>query len=167
MKLNVRTAALLACVALALSACGPSRDDPNRLTIWEQMDPAEQELLREHLDRFEEEHPGLRVDAVHFETDNLRSNFQTAALAGTGPDLIYGPADGVGPYIIMGLIWPLDAPELGIPADTLGLYLENAKPKVDGRVYRLADQVGNHLTLVRNAALVPEAPVDTDALIRI
>ena len=114
MKPTVRTATVLAAVALALSGCGPSRNDPNRLTIWEQMDPAEQKLLRQHLDRFEEEHPGLRVDAVHFETENLRSNFQTAALAGTGPDLIYGPSDGVGPYSIMGLIWPLDAPELGI-----------------------------------------------------
>lgn len=167
MKFIVRTASVLTAVVLALSACGPSRDDPNRLTIWEQMDPAEQELLREHLDVFEEKHPGVRVDVVHFETDNLRSNFQTAALAGTGPDLIYGPSDGVGPYSIMGLIWPLDAPELGIPADTLDLYLEDAKPKVDGRVYRLADQVGNHLTLVRNTEFVPEAPADTEEMIRI
>src|SRR6056297_576489 len=108
MKLNVRTAALLACVALALSACGPSRDDPNRLTIWEQMDPAEQDMLEEHLGMFEEMHPGVRVDVVHFETENLRQNFQTAALAGTGPDLVYGPSDGVGPYSIMGLIHDLE-----------------------------------------------------------
>ena len=166
MNTVLRSALVLS--VLLLTACGPDRDDPNRLVIWEQMDPAEQQLLREHLDMFEAMHgDSVRVEVVHFETENLRQNFQTAALAGTGPDLVYGPSDGVGPYSIMGLVWDLEDPRLGIPADTLALYLDDALPKVEGRIYRINDQLGNHLTLVRNTALVPEAPRDTEELIRI
>jgi len=154
-------------LAIGVVACGPSRDDPNRLTVWEQMDPAEQAMLREHLDMFEDEHPGVRVDVVHFETENLRQNFQTAALAGTGPDLVYGPSDGVGPYSIMGLIYELEDPRLNIHPDTLALYLPDALPKVNGKTYRISDQIGNHLTLVRNGAFAPDAPMTMEELIRV
>lgn len=147
-----------------LAACGPARDDPDRLTIWEQMEPAEQDLLADHLEIFEQNHPGVQVDVVHFETENLRNNFQTAALARTGPDLVYGPSDHVGPFSIMGLIEPL---ENVFPADTLDVYLEDAKPSLEGHVFRLADQVGNHLTLVVNAAHVERPPTNTDELLEI
>lgn len=155
---------LLSSLALLVGAvaCSPDRDPANTVTIWEQMEPAEQKLLAEHLAQFEARHPGVHVEVVHFETENLRNNFQTAALARTGPDLVYGPSDHVGPFSIMGLIEPL---ENLVPADTLALYLEDAKPSLEGIVYRLADQVGNHLTLVRNTALVPVAPRDTDELL--
>ena len=155
---------LVLALVLALGSCAPSRDEAHHVTIWEQMEPAEQALLAEHIAVFEEEHPGVTVDVVHFETENLRNNFQTAALARTGPDLVYGPSDHVGPFSIMGLIEPL---ENLVPADTLALYLDDAKPSLEGVVYRLADQVGNHLTLVRNTAFVPEAPTDTEELLAI
>lgn len=147
---------------LLLAACGPKGDDPLRLTLWEQMEPAEQQLLARHVAEFEAAHPGARVDVIHFETENLRNNFQTAALARTGPDLIYGPSDHVGPFSIMGLIEPL---ETVLEADSLALYLDDAKPSLDGHVYRLADQVGNHLTLVLNRAYVDRPPQTTDELL--
>jgi maltose-binding protein MalE len=155
---------LLPVIGLTTIGCGPGRNDPNRLTIWEQMEPAEQALLADHLAEFEAAHPGVRVDVVHFETENLRNNFQTAALARTGPDLVYGPSDHVGPFSIMGLIEPL---ENLLEPDSLALYLEDAKPSLGGVTYRLADQVGNHLTLVLNREFVPEAPVDTEDFLRI
>lgn len=159
--LSYRTLLVLLLVT-ACAACSPDRDRARTLTIWEQMEPAEQKLLAEHIAVFETRHPGVRVEVVHFETENLRNNFQTAALARTGPDLVYGPSDHVGPFSIMGLIEPLEGL---VPADTLALYLDDAKPMLEDVVYRLADQVGNHLTLVRNTALVPVAPRDTEELL--
>lgn len=146
--------------AAALCACAPRADQATTLTIWEQMDPAQQTLLRSQLDAFEQLHPGVRVQTDHFETDRLRSQFQTAGLAGAGPDLVYGPSDQVGPFSIMGLIRPL---EEVIAADSLALFVETARPALDGHTYALADQVGNHLTLVYNRKLVAQPPVDTDA----
>lgn len=164
MRPRLRTLTGLVLALLLTGGCGPDRGDPQRLTIWEQMEPAEQDLLADHLDLFQERHPGVRVDVVHFETENLRNNFQTAALARTGPDLIYGPSDHVGPFSIMGLIEPL---EKVLPADSLAVYLDDAKPSLDGHVYRIADQVGNHLTLVLNRAHVDRVPETTDDLLEI
>ncbi len=151
-------------LVLGLISCAPTSDDPHRLSIWEQMEPAEQRLLHEHLQQFETEHPGVQVDVVHFETENLRNNYQTAALARTGPDLVYGPSDHVGPFSIMGLIEPL---ENVFSADSLALFLEDAKPSLEGHVLRLADQVGNHLTLVLNRKYVDHVPVDTEDFLEI
>lgn len=161
---RIRSIALTLALLTGATACSPDRDPALSLTIWEQMEPAEQTLLAEHLAQFEARHPGVRVDVVHFETENLRNNFQTAALARTGPDLVYGPSDHVGPFSIMGLIEPLESL---VPADSLALFLDDAKPSLGGVVYRLADQVGNHLTLVRNTTLVPDAPRDTDELLAV
>jgi maltose-binding protein MalE len=151
-------------LTLGLGACGNADDAALRLSIWEQMEPAEQRLLAEHLQEFESDHPGVRVDVVHFETENLRNNYQTAALARTGPDLVYGPSDHVGPFSIMGLI---EALENVLPADSLAVFLDDAKPSLEGHVLRLADQVGNHLTLVLNREYVDHAPTDTQDMLDI
>ncbi len=149
---------------LFLPGCASEGDPARSITLWEQMEPAEQALLADHLAHFESTHPGVRVQTVHFETENLRNHFQTAALARTGPDLVYGPSDHVGPFSIMGLIEPLEGL---VPADTLALFLDDAKPSLEGHVYRLADQVGNHLTLVLNRAYVPDPPADTEQFLRL
>lgn len=155
-----RGRARLAASAVALLvACAPGDEEGlTRLSIWESMEPAEQAMLADHLEAFEATHPGVEVEALHFPPEALRNQFQTAALARTGPDLVYGPSDNVGPFSIMGLIQPLEGL---LPADSLELYLEDAKPSLEGHLYALADQVGNHLTMVRNRALLPDAPRDT------
>ncbi len=151
--------ALLLVTAGGWSGCGVEQD-PSLITLWEQMDPAQQKVLQAQLGRFMQEHPGLRVETNHFETEKLRTQFQTAALAGSGPDLVYGPSDQVGPFSIMGLIEPL---ERYIPADTLALFVEASLATLGGHVYALADQVGNHLTLVYNEEYVKRPARDTDA----
>ena len=45
------------------------------------------ELLRDEIARFEAAHPDVRVRALYKETEELRSGFQAAALAGGGPEL--------------------------------------------------------------------------------
>jgi len=149
----------LAALTAGLLGCAVE-DDPSRLTLWEQMDPAQQKILHGQLDRYMAAHPGIRVETNHFETEKLRTQFQTAALAGSGPDLVYGPSDQVGPFSIMGLIEPL---ETLFPPDTLALFTKASLATLDGHVYALADQVGNHLTLVYNEKYVQQPALDTEA----
>ena len=146
---------------LFLVACGGGNDSDGKLFLWEQMDPSEQELLDLHIARFMEMYPGIVVERVHYETEQLRTQFQNAALAGAGPELVYGPSDQVGPFSTMGLIEPLDG--FFSPAKLDSFYTD-ALPRLarrgdsEAKLWCLPDQLGNHLTLCFNKAMVPNAP---------
>ncbi|RZA04908.1 MAG: extracellular solute-binding protein [Proteobacteria bacterium] len=131
-----------------------------RLHLWHQMIYSQREVLRERLNEFEKLHPGVRVISTYRETEELRSSFQAAALGGSGPELIYGPSDAVGPLATMGLLTPLE---------TEGL--EDFDPKAlvrfKDQLFAIGDTVGNHLMLIYNRKLLPKAPETTDELIRV
>jgi maltose-binding protein MalE len=155
--LSGRSLLLLAAAAVTFGCA--RGDDGTRFTIWADMEPGEQAVVHDHLRQYEAAHPGTAVEILFFEEGDLRNQFITAALARTGPDLVYAPSDHVGPYSIMGLIEPLD----GLVApDTLARFDGSAKVTLEGHVYALADQIGNHLTLGYNAKLVDHAPATTE-----
>jgi maltose-binding protein MalE len=158
--LALATMAVLA--MLQLGSCARV-ERSTTVAVWEQMDPEEQKLFDWHLEEFRAAHPefaAFDIYRFHFRVEDLRTQFQTAALAYGGPNLVYGPADQLGPFSIMGLIMPLA--EL-VGEDELARFDPRALPQLDGHVYGLPDQVGNHLTLVANLALVDSIPTDTDS----
>lgn len=137
-------------------------DRSGSVIVWEQMDPQEQALFDKHVTEFREHHPeyaAFDIQRVHYRTEDLQTQFQTAALAYGGPNLVYGPADKIGPYQIMGLLMPVG--DL-LPPEEIARFDRSALPILDGKIWGLPDQVGNHLTLVANKALVPEIPDNTD-----
>ncbi|MBC8422903.1 hypothetical protein H8E07_02155, partial [bacterium] len=133
-------------------------DRSDQVVIWEQMDPVEQKLLDQHIDEFLAAHPeyaDFTITHVHYTPEDVRTQFQTAAMAFGGPNLVYGPSDQIGPFSIMGLIEPLD----GIfSEEELARFDPSGLPSLDGRIWGLPDQVGNHLTLVANMDLVDAIP---------
>ena len=52
------------------------------ITIWHQVRPAEREVLHDEIVRFETAHPDVHIRPLYKETEELRSGFQAAALAG-------------------------------------------------------------------------------------
>ena len=134
------------------------------IKLWEQMDPQEREVQAGQIAKYEESHPGMKIELSHYSTEDLRTQFQTAALAGSGPDLVYGPSDQVGPFSVMGLIQPIDGI---LTAEELHEFRSEAFDRLGGHIYALPDQVGNHLTLVYNKALVPNPPTTMSELIEI
>lgn len=156
-----RLAPFFACLSLLAAAAGCGRiDRSDQVVIWEQMDPRERTLLERHIAGFQAAHPeyaGIRISRANYNTEDLRTQFQTAAMAMGGPNLVYGPSDQVGPFVIMDLILPLD--EL-LPPEVLARFDPSGLPTLDGHVWGLPDQVGNHLTLVANRAHVDEIPQD-------
>lgn len=117
-------------------------------------------LLQEYMRR----NPGVRVSMTYYETEELRSNFIVAALGGSGPDLVYGPSDAVGPFHVMEIIQPL---ENFFTHDYLAQFDDKGKVYYQGHLYQLADRIGNHLTLVYNKKLLPEPPRTTEELVEI
>jgi maltose-binding protein MalE len=103
-----------------------------------------------------------RAGYIYYETEELRSNFIIAALGGSGPDLVYGPADMVGPFHEMGIIQPL---EDFFPEAELASFDAMALVRFQGHLYMIGDRIGNHLTLVYNKKMLPAPPQTTDELI--
>lgn len=156
-------------VVSTLVGCG--RDEPERvITIWHPMRPAESALLDAQIALFEAGHPGIRVRSLYKETEELRSGFQSAGLAGVGPDLVYGPSDAVGPYHTMGLLRDMtawfDVDEQGKFADAALVRLPSSDDPSRQTLLLIGDRIGNHLALVCNRNFVPTAPETTDELLQ-
>jgi arabinogalactan oligomer/maltooligosaccharide transport system substrate-binding protein len=96
-------------------------------------------------------------------TSKLRENFQTAVLAGTGPDLLWTVNDHAGPFTTADLIQPVD--NLGID---LKQFVPGALEAVtlNGKVWGIPLSYGNNLMLLYNKKYIKEAPADTDAMIK-
>ncbi len=173
-----RTACVLAIAAsfIALtSGCQPrdaAVDGKRReITIWHQVRPAEREVLREEIARYEADHPDVRIRPLYKETEELRSGFQAAALAGTGPELVYGPSDVLDTFHTMGLIQDL-AP--WFPAsmnvdfvDGALTYLPSRKDPSRHELVQVGDRFGNHLALVYNRRFIKAPPKTTDELVQL
>ena len=104
---------LFTCILLGLLAISvgcSDRDAPQKITMWHQMLVGERVVLQELIDEYNEsqlEKPKedrVEVTALYKETEELRSSFQAAVLAGTGPDLVFGPSDAVGAFVAMGIV---------------------------------------------------------------
>jgi maltose-binding protein MalE len=167
--LSARVFRMLLCVLWAISivlvvANGCAKKGEKGIAIWEQMDPEEQKLLDVRIAAFQKSHPDVPVTRLHFETELLRTQFQTAALAGGGPALVFGPSDQIGPFSVMKLISPLD--ELFGPK-YFSQFIEGSLDTLNGHIYAVPDQVGNHLALVYNKKFVKKAPATSDELISI
>jgi arabinogalactan oligomer / maltooligosaccharide transport system substrate-binding protein/arabinogalactan oligomer / maltooligosaccharide transport system permease protein len=148
-------------LVLVLGSCGRV-DTSRRIILWEQMDPKEQQEYDKNLVAFREAHPefaDFSFERVHYRPEDLQTQFQTAALAYGGPSLVYGPADKIGVYAIMGLLMPVN--DL-LPQSEIDRFDPKALPIIDKKVYGLPDNVGNHLTLVANMALVDTIAANTD-----
>lgn len=145
-----------------ISGCSRKDDGKTKITIWHQMRVDEREVLQTQLNKFMKLHPDIRVEQLYKETEELRSGFIVAAIAGQGPDLVYGPSDQVGPFQVMDIILPLDS-----IFDKS--YLDQLNPKglsyYKGHLYQIAAILGNHLTLIYNKKLVTKPPTTDEELI--
>jgi len=133
-----------------------------RIQLWHQMIYSHRQVLAEVLTQFEKENPDITVQSTYRETEELRSGYQAAAMGGSGPELISGPSDQIGPFATMGIIQPLDD-ILG--NDFLDQYDPLAIPVYKNHRYMLGDSVGNSLMLIYNKKLMPVPPRNTDELI--
>lgn len=156
----LRSLALLAVIAAGILAPAGCRrtEDPRRIVIWHQMRVDEREILQAQIERYMAAHPGVTVEQIYKETEELRSGFIVAAIAGQGPDLVYGPSDQVGPFEIMEIIRPME--DL-FDREDLEAFIPGGLTWYRGHLYQMADKLGNHLTLIYNKALV-EKPPETD-----
>ncbi len=159
---------VLLLVLLLLAGC-QKQDSRQTITLWHQMVPRERLVLREQVAKFEAAHPDLHVNTLYKETEELRSGFQAAALAGTGPELVYGPSDPLGTFQKMGILQDMDpwvedsfAEDFREGALT---FLPSNKDAGKKELVQIPDRYGNHLALVYNRKFIAKPPETTDELI--
>jgi maltose-binding protein MalE len=158
---------LLAALAPLLVGCGPE-DDRVRIRVWHQKTGAERDLFEELVARYNAAHPGVVVEPLYRETEELRNLFVIASVGGQGPEVIFGPADNVGVLALTETLKPLDEV---LPQEYLAQFSDDGIVRwsddetAEGEPWLVADQVGNHLVFVYNKALLPEPPETTDELI--
>lgn len=160
---------LVVLALLPVFACAPAKKsgggDDKKLVIWEQMDPEERARFERNLDAFRASHPGIEIQHLPFDTEQLRTQYQTAVAGGsTTPDVIFGPSDQVGPLSLLKLIRPLDET---LPKGFFDRFIPAALDTLDGHLWAAPDQVGNHLVLCYDRAKVPQAPETAEQFLAI
>ena len=145
-----------------LAGCDRAPDARTHIRIWHQKISGERDLFNAFVRQYNTAHPDQVVETLYKENEELRNLYIIAAVAGQGPDLIYGPADNVGVLVTTETIRPLDQI---FDADFFARFTPQGLVDWKGSHWLAADQIGNHLTLVYNTALVPEPPKTLDELI--
>ncbi|WP_413287710.1 extracellular solute-binding protein [Bdellovibrio sp. HCB337] len=133
-----------------------------RIQIWHQMIYSHRQVLTEAIQNFEKENPDITIQATYRETEELRSSYQAAAMGGSGPELVFGPSDQIGPFATMGIIRPLNEV---YKSEHFAQYDSLATPLYKGYNYMIGSMAGNHLTLIYNKKLVSAPPKSSAELI--
>lgn len=153
---------VLLLVSVLLFSC--TRNE-KRMTIWHSLRPIEREILREQLADFGEQYPDWEFTELFYAPETARTNYIISALGGSGPALLWGASDNIGPLVELGVIQPIEPHVSQAYVDSFLTDPMEANTWFREHLYQVADRVGNHLCLVYNKDLVPEPPLTMGELI--
>lgn len=148
--------------ALLAGGCSPPREAANRVVIWHQKAGAERAFFEQIVAEHNRANPGETIKAVYREGEELRDSFIIAAVAGQGPDLVFGPADNVAVFAGTKAIRPWSEVFGG---EFFADFTEQGVVRWKGHPWLLADQTGNQLMLVYDRQAMASAPATLDDLI--
>jgi maltose-binding protein MalE len=151
-------------LALLLVACTPPRERPNELVIWHQKTGAEREFFEQIIADYNRRHPAEELVALYREGEEMRNAFIIAAVAGQGPDLVFGPADNVAVFAESRVIRAWD--EVVTP-EFLARFTDEGIVHWKDKPWLISDQIGNQLMLVYDRQAVAKPPETLAELIEI
>ena len=157
----LKTPLIFLFLVLFLFGCGIKKQ-ANEIVVWHNMRPEEKSILQRQINEFMKIHPGIKVTQLYKETEEMRSGYIISAIGGQGPDLIYGPSDQIGPFADMEIIKPLDQV---FPKTYIDSFNTSALIYSNGKLWQLADKLGNHLMLVYNKDIISVPPKTDKELI--
>lgn len=154
------------CAFICLSACSmpePKNTDKT-IVLWEQEDAQVAPYIDKILEDFKAlgENHNIEIVRTHYQTEDLRQQFQAASLAGVPPDVLICPSDTAGIYAVSGFILAID------DYFDLDKYNKAAVESVslDGKTWGIPISNGNHLMLFYNKKLAKNPPADTNELFK-
>lgn len=148
------------------ATAAPSPVAKIKIVIWEQEPDDVDAFLDELVANFMAKNLNIEVERTHYGDEELRDRFQTAGLAGAGPELVRCPNDFAGPFSTLELLAPVGDI---FDAAFLDQFFPGAlgPAVVGGVLWGVPDNYGNHLMLLYNTDLLAEAPKDTDEMIEV
>jgi len=156
---------LLLIIIVIFSGCAGK--NPHKIVVWHSFRPIERLVLKSVLSEFAPRFPQWEFTELFYDPETARSNFLISAMGGSGPALFRGANDNVGPMVELGVIQPLDSFFSQATLDSFLTQPFAANTYFNGRLYQIADQIGNHLCLVYNKALLTTPPQTVNQLIEI
>ena len=154
------------------SRAAATRDARHVITIWHQSRPGG--AARFCRTKSSGSRPAIRnvhVRALYKETEELRSGFQAAALAGGGPELVYGPSDVLDTFQTMGICrtWRRGFRPSCATISSTGAHVSAVARRIRPKreLVQVGDRFGNHLALVYNRRFIQTPPKTTDELIEL
>ena len=157
--------ALLVLAAITSTFVGCKKEEaagPVTISLWTKEGESDGVLqwLTAVAEEFSAANENITVEVLNKGTvEALREDFQTAALAGTAPDLLWTVSDHAGPFTTAGLIQPVD--KFADPSK----YVESVV--MNGETWAIPINAGNHLMLMVNKKYVSSLPKDTDEFIEV
>jgi raffinose/stachyose/melibiose transport system substrate-binding protein len=144
----------------APTTAAPTTATPIHLVVWwwgEQEAPGAQKWMDDTVKAYETLHPNVTIETVLQSTDSLIPAFQSAAAAGSGPDIQYFWG---GIYTLQnawsGAIIPLDNL---IPTDEMSHYINNFERSYDGKQYGIGWYLSGN-PMIYNPKLFTQAGLD-------
>lgn len=135
----------------------PPAPEKVTLSFWEQEGEEVDVFIDQLIAEFEAANLGIDVERTHYENEALRDQFQTAALAEAAPEVVRVPNDFAGPFSALDIVAPIN--ELFDQAFLDQFFPGALEPAVvKGTLWGVPDNYGNHLMLLYNKDLIPEAP---------
>lgn len=156
---------LAACLVLLVGAgCFQSARGPEPLVIWHQKTGAERVFFEQAVASYNSHHPGERIIAIYREGEELRNSFIIAAVAGQGPDLVFGPSDNVVLFAKTRVIRPW---EEVLDEEFMAQFTDDGIVRWRDNAWMVADQIGNQLMLVYDRQALAVPPETLEDLVRL
>jgi len=176
MNAKLRVVSTLAAVAMVVGACSSGTPSPassggaggalsGSLTIWEAYGAsgsAEKDAFDKIVGNVKAANPGLNVTVTDVPFNNLFTNFETQAAAGSGPDLYIAPNDSLPSEARNGLlvdVSDLSATLKAAPYNTSDVAINAAT--VDGKMYEIPESM-KAVELFYNKSTLTTAPATID-----
>lgn len=158
--MNKKLLSLLAALLLTFSI----ESMAGTVSIWYAWTGQEKESMLGLIAKYEQL-SGNKVEALMVPFDALQGKFQTMAPQGQGPDIVIGPADWVGPFVVQDLLAPIDS---YVSEEDKGEFLDTVIEACyyNKKLYGLPESYKT-VAMIYNKDLVPEPPETTDEMIAI
>lgn len=158
----------LALVASVLVGCGSSTDASKKdqdttinkavsLKLWIAENSTTQKAINDLTTKFHKKYPLINVTVSQFNLEDMRKNFISTSVAGSGPDIILGPGDNIGVFQTGNIIQPV---ENIVGKKFLNRFTKESVQAATykGKVWETPDRISSGLFLIYNKKIVDNAP---------